>query len=856
MKQAYVKVILSTLLVVLITHHYSHLSDFNNGNYRLKSQSTDKCYRQQNVIQPNIYPAIQHTLAEREYHIGYDSLKHAFQSPNRKQNLRTHYTSGQLKIGKRRSEQSKAFLTLTTDGVYADNKLIFKPLRNANVQTNANKATIGHLDYSEEFINNKNGVRQNFIIKHAPKTTDKIQVRLISDGMEIKSHTDSTITFISEENDLLTYSGLKCWDASSKPLFASMKTKGKTIILDVEVSDAVFPVTIDPIIANGDPSNASETLASNQSYSGYGASVSSAGDVNNDGFADVVVGAPFYDLGEDGEGASFIFLGSPNGIDVSDPIILQINQSEANFGHSVASAGDLNNDGFGDIVIGAPFFDHEDQNEGAAFIYLGKTDGISLAPQTQVEGNLPEAHMGFVVANAGNVDGDVYGDLIVVAPGWQDIESSEGAAFVFHGSQQGLDQSPKIVLEGNKEIAMTMSATGGGDVNNDGYDDVIVGTIGYTNGELFEGAATVYYGSSTGISLNGKTVLEGNQLFSAMGVSVEGVGDINGDGFDDIIVGASEYANGESGEGVVFSFNGSSTGINLTPSVMLEKDQADADFGHSVTGLGDLNGDGYNDIAVGAFHFDNNESDEGAAFIFFGSPEGLKPTDLMFESNQAGSLMGASVKNAGDVNGDGTSDLIIGAQGFGQGSQGAAFVFHEWNAALPVKLVGFQARTLENNISLTWSTSQEVNSDYFEIQKATSQSRWTAIGAITSSFNAVDIQHYSFLDSNPFAGENIYRLKIFDKDGTYSFSSIRSVHFLKSLPSVSVIYPNPASQIVKINSNASSLSFFNLNGKQVLTVNSPKSGEEIDVSKLHPGIYSTLIRYPNGSSGTGKVLIE
>jgi hypothetical protein len=222
---------------------------------------------------------------------------------------------------------------------------------------------------------------------------------------------------------------------------------------------------------------------------------------------------------------------------------------------------------------------------------------------------------------------------------------------------------------------MGYSVDGAGDVNGDGYDDIIVGAWHYDAGETDEGAAFVFHGSETGIS-NGtpataQSRLEGDQEFAEMGVSVGGAGDVNGDGYDDVI----------------FVFHGSETGIihgtPATAQARIRGDQADAQLGLSVDGAGDVNGDGYDDIIVGAHTFDVGETDEGAAFVFMGSVYGItdaSPTmaHARFESNQAGASMGINVGRAGDVNGDGFADVIVGARYYDTDEKdaGAAFIFH------------------------------------------------------------------------------------------------------------------------------------------------------------------------------------
>jgi hypothetical protein len=168
---------------------------------------------------------------------------------------------------------------------------------------------------------------------------------------------------------------------------------------------------------------------------------------------------------------------------------------------------------------------------------------------------------------------------------------------------------------------------------------------------------------------------------------VAGAGDVNDDGYSDVIVSAPFYDAGEIDEGAAFVFLGSAAGIAdgdpSTAATQLESDQDGARLGYSVAGAGDINGDGYADVIVGANRYDAGETHEGAAFVFLGSASGIVANgnpanaDVQLESNQAWAWLGWSVAGAGDVNNDGAPDVIVGAPTYnaGQTKEGAAFVF-------------------------------------------------------------------------------------------------------------------------------------------------------------------------------------
>jgi len=441
----------------------------------------------------------------------------------------------------------------------------------------------------------------------------------------------------------------------------------------------------------------------NQANSQFGISVATAGDINGDGFSDVIIGAHEFDNPSTGEGAAFVYLGSAAGMSSDAGWSAEGNQAYAWFGCSVSSAGDVNSDGYSDIIIGASRFDNGESNEGAAFVYHGSASGLSLFSDWSAEGNQVFQLFGGSVSSAGDVNGDGYSDVIVGAQLNDNGESDEGAVFVYHGSASGLSLSSNWSAEGNQDSArFGESVSTAGDVNGDGYSDVIVGARYYDNGDSNEGRAFVYYGSALGLSTSSNWSSEGNQVDAIFGASVSTAGDVNGDGYSDVIIGATIFDNGQSNEGAAFVFHGSASGLSLTSNWSSEGNQIDAYYGTSVSTAGDLNGDGYSDIIVGADYFDNGHLNEGAVFVYHGSALGLSLTlNWSAEGNQAYSGYGATVSSAGDVNGDGYSDVIVGSRLFenGQSTEGAAFVYHGSASGLS---------TLSN-----WS--DEGNTDYVEL---------------------------------------------------------------------------------------------------------------------------------------------
>ena len=387
-------------------------------------------------------------------------------------------------------------------------------------------------------------------------------------------------------------------------------------------------------------------------YLGY--SVSGAGDVNGDGYADVIVGAYNYDNGENDEGAAFVYHGSAAGINTTADAMVESDQASANIWASAyRERGDVNGDGYADVIVGAYFYDNGQNNRGRVLCL--PRFGCRHQHRCRHDGGVRPGRrwMGWSVSGAGDVNGDGYADVIVGAYGYGNPvpADNEGAFFVYHGA--AFRHQHRCRHDGGvqpDQARFWASAyRGRATVNGDGYADVIVGAQGYDNGQNDEGAFFVYHGSASGINTTAAAMDESDQTNAFLGHSVSGAGDVNGDGYADVIVGAHGYGNPvpASYEGAFFVYHGSASGISTTADAMAESNQANAQLGWSLSGAGDVNGDGYADVIVGAYNYDNGENDEGAAFVYHGSAAGLNTVAAaMVEPDQANARLGQSVSGA------------------------------------------------------------------------------------------------------------------------------------------------------------------------------------------------------------------
>ncbi len=426
---------------------------------------------------------------------------------------------------------------------------------------------------------------------------------------------------------------------------------------------------------------------SDQPIAWYGYSASTAGDVNGDGYGDVVVGAYRYDGAKPNEGRAYAYYGSAAGLSVAPDWIADGTLSGEWYGHSVSTAGDVNGDGYDDVIVGAPNPTHGN-NIGMAFAYFGSAAGLSTTANWTVVGEQRYDWFGRRVHTAGDVNGDGYDDAIVGAPQFDEGSLVDtGKSYVYYGSATGLSTTPAWTAVGDENGELFgRDGKGAGDVNADGFADIIVGAHFYSHGQSGEGRAYAYYGSATGLGVTPNWIVESNVRGAWFGRSVGSAGDVDGDGYDDVIVGAPKLDNPEVDEGRAYLFRGSPTGLLRAPSWTTESDQAQAWYGRAVGSAGDVNGDGYADIVVGAPNFDTGQADSGKGFVFYGSPTGPATTaDWTAEITQTKAWFARSVASAGDVNGDGYSDALFGAPQLdhGQVDEGAVFEFDGSESGLP-----------------------------------------------------------------------------------------------------------------------------------------------------------------------------
>jgi len=380
------------------------------------------------------------------------------------------------------------------------------------------------------------------------------------------------------------------------------------------------------------------------------------GEVDGDGLADIAVGASSEDVGgAEKQGRVYVFSGLDGSLlftlDSPNP------QAWAAFGCSVA-VGDVDADGTGDVAVGAYGQDVASNiGQGRVYIFSGANGSLLFALDTPNPQSV--AVFGHSVA-VGDVDGDGREDVAVGAPG----EGAGGRAYVF----SGLDGSILFALASPNPQALFGFSLTVGDTDGDGLADIAVTALENVGGNAEQGRVYVFSGATGSLLFALDT--PNPQVGAYFGHSSAAVGDVNGDGKGDIAVGAhGEDVGGNQYQGRVYAFSGADGSLLLTLDT--PNSQASAVFGYWVA-VGDVNGDGKGDIAVGAHREDvgGNES-QGRVHVFSGADGSLLLT-MDSPNPQARGTFGTPVA-VGDVNGDGREDVAVGAPQEGMG--GRAYVF-------------------------------------------------------------------------------------------------------------------------------------------------------------------------------------
>jgi len=370
----------------------------------------------------------------------------------------------------------------------------------------------------------------------------------------------------------------------------------------------------------------------------FGHAVTGVGDVDGDGFDDVAVGAP--DFGPTNEGKVYLYRGGAPMSRIPAWTFLG-GLDGAYFGNSIAAAGDVNGDGHADVLVGAPGTDGAGAWAGAAHVFLGSPAGLGASPDWTVLGTEAGEYLGISVSGAVDVDRDGYDDVVVGAWGYGTTDDV-GRVLVFRGGPGGLGTTPWQEVVGEPWDRIGSQVAGVGDVDGDGYDDLLLRRT-Y--------ASYLYRGGPSGLVDAGGPLAPA--CIPGFGYDGAGAGDLNADGLADLVVATVEHFD------VCRSVHLGAPG-GYTAEVWVD-DCHMYQIGNAV-GLGDFDGDGFGDLLVG-----RGLTPPFGADFYRGTPTGLEPTPFLTVTTPFQGFVGSDpwsaaylhVGAAGDVNGDGLADAIL-----------------------------------------------------------------------------------------------------------------------------------------------------------------------------------------------------
>jgi MYXO-CTERM domain-containing protein len=542
--------------------------------------------------------------------------------------------------------------------------------RLASVENDDSRLTFEYASGVRVYYENRvTGLKQGMILPKPPQGQRTFDVFMNVETNTQPEQIKDKVLFQFDGKAVLEWKGLLVIDAEGKRVPAKLVMREGMLQYRIDSTDATYPIEVDPL-----SQNPLTTIDGDQAGASFGDKVSNAGDVNGDGFADLLVGQPRYESSVPKQGRVLVYHGSSSGILNTAAWTTLGEQDTELYGLAIDSLGDVDGDGFDDIVAAGYAWDSASlSNVGRVRMFTGSASGLGTTATWTYTGSTENEFAGRSVALAGDVNCDGRADLVIGSAG---RNSFSGGVDVFYGQSTSpfLSNTPDWSYTAGNGANLGFSVSGQGNLNDDTdsgsgleCDDITAGAPFYdTSSNNNRGRVLAFYGSASGPASTPDWTAVGTRNQARFGFALSSTSDLDQDGIEDIAVGAPEDQDTLNNEGSVTLFAGTSSGVSTTSFWKAYGNNAGAEFGRSLSTSIDSNDDGNSDLLVGApFYSTASTAQEGKAFLFLGASSatsGVTSNALWTAvSTQSNARFGWDVDGLEDVNGDGIDDAVISA---------------------------------------------------------------------------------------------------------------------------------------------------------------------------------------------------
>ncbi|MBE7501761.1 MAG: FG-GAP repeat protein [Verrucomicrobiales bacterium] len=576
----------------------------------------------------NFTAAVFGHIERSEYNIRWVEDQAVYKAANRAQNLRfTLFNDGfavePRDFGEGNAKPWEMTMRLQSFGKSA---AFARGVESGRWTVERNAAFVDATGLTMEYTNDKDGLRQNFWVLNRPEGEGPLQLVLEVQSEALAftvNEAENAVSFVNASGkQVARYWDLNVWDASQRSLSAKMaRLDEERFAILVQDADAAYPVLIDPLYVEW---GETET----QSGAKFGFTVSYSGRIGQGSEpVGLVIGAPYFDTGQYAN-AGKVFVYFDGTVLPNNPTwTKEGDQAYGYFGWSVAGCGNVAGDAYDDIIIGAPYYDSGGYyDNGKVYVFVGSSSGLGSSPVWTAYVSQNYAHAGWSVTGIDDINSNNFDELAFGVPDYDYNGANDtGIVYVYAGGSNGPSYLNTLFGSGGSRFGFGLGGTavwpvGNDDINGDGIADLVVGAPNWSSGGSTTGAVCVCFGSQNGFGAS-VTTLYGSGNGDQFGFSVAALGDTDGDGYGDVLVGAPLHDNGQSNEGKAYLFLGTSNGITTTASWTVESNQANAQMGYSVAG-GPVDGEDFiSDLVIGGPYYDTTTlslTDNGQAWFYRG----------------------------------------------------------------------------------------------------------------------------------------------------------------------------------------------------------------------------------------------